>query len=316
MEGQSGFRWMVGVRSVTYNQAEYIKDALDGFCMQETSFPFVCCIIDDASTDEEPKVLIDYMEENFELSDDEIVMREETDDYKMLFAQHKRNRNCFFAVFLLKYNHYGNHELKQRKIDYIRRFEGECKYIAMCEGDDYWISAFKLQKQVDFMEVHPDHSVCFTAHRNENPNGLTEEFHRYDRDVEECPIEDAIKCGGGYMATCSQLFRREAYENRPEWTSKLPIGDLPMMLVFLARGKCSYINEVMVTYRVCAEGSWTIRMRNDFEKKVTLFKGGIMAYKEFNKLTDKKYKRCIWERIIVIRFHLLKAFILSKLKIN
>ena len=91
----------VSVRCMTYNQASYIVDALNGFCMQQTSFPYVCCILDDASTDGEQNVIRKYLEDYFDLNDNSVVKNEDTDDYLLTFAQHKSNRNCYFAVFYL-----------------------------------------------------------------------------------------------------------------------------------------------------------------------------------------------------------------------
>ena len=94
---------MVYVSCKTYNQSSFIKDALNGFCIQKTAFPFVCAIIDDASTDGEPKVIRDYLYMHFALDDVSTVRRDETDDYSRVFVQHKENKNCFFVIVCLKY---------------------------------------------------------------------------------------------------------------------------------------------------------------------------------------------------------------------
>ena len=126
--------FLVRVSCATYNQASYITDALNGFTMQQTTFPFVCTIIDDASTDGEQEVIKNYLRQYFDLEDKSIIRHEETDDYVMTFAQHKTNKNCYFAVFLLKYNHYS---IKKSKMPYIQEWQDQVKYIATCEGDDY-----------------------------------------------------------------------------------------------------------------------------------------------------------------------------------
>ena len=149
--------FIVRVSCMTYNHSAYIIEAMDGFCMQHTDFPYICIIIDDASTDGEPEVIIKYIEENFKLEDRTIACFEETDDYKLTFAQHKTNKKCYFAFFSLKYNHYS---IKKRKSPYWQRWS-DTKYIALCEGDDYWTDPSKLQMQVDFLETHPDYTmVC------------------------------------------------------------------------------------------------------------------------------------------------------------
>lgn len=151
---------LVCVRSITYNHAPYIADAMNGFCMQKTSFPFVCAVIDDCSTDGEQEVISNYLHEHFDLEDQSVVRNEETDDYKLIYARHKENHNCFFVVLYLKYNHYsiGKSHLKNQ---YIKEWYDSAKYIALCEGDDYWTDPFKLQKQVEVMELHTECTICY-----------------------------------------------------------------------------------------------------------------------------------------------------------
>ena len=151
--------FMVSVSCMTFNHAEYIVDAMNGFTIQETTFPFVCTIIDDASTDGEPEVIRNYLQENFDLEDKAVVRNEETDDYVLCFAQHKTNKNCYFAVLWLKYNHYS---IKKTKRPYISRWLDNSKYIAMCEGDDYWTYSNKLQEQIAILESHSHYSATTT----------------------------------------------------------------------------------------------------------------------------------------------------------
>lgn len=148
-------KYMVRVSCMTFNHAHYIADAMNGFCMQETNFPFVCTIMDDASTDGEQDVIKNYLEEHFDLEDSSVVRKEETDDYFLTFAQHKTNKNCYFAVLFLKYNHYS---IKKPKMPYIEEW-CDTKYVALCEGDDYWIDSQKLQTQTDLLDANPDISL-------------------------------------------------------------------------------------------------------------------------------------------------------------
>ena len=167
------FNFLVRVSCMTYNQAHYIVDAMNGFCMQETSFPFVCTIVDDASTDGEQEVIQDYLNKYFILDGNEDYHHNETEDYVRFFARHKTNSNCYFVVVYLKYNHYS---IKKPKAPYFKEWTNT-KYVACCEGDDYWIDSKKLQMQVDFMESHPDYSLC--CHRiykyDENLNKIEED---------------------------------------------------------------------------------------------------------------------------------------------
>ena len=94
-------KWMVCVRCYTYNQSRYINDALNGFVIQQTNFPFICTIIDDASTDGEPEILESYFHDHFDIGNKDIFRNEKYETHSLLYAQHKENKNCFFAVILL-----------------------------------------------------------------------------------------------------------------------------------------------------------------------------------------------------------------------
>jgi glycosyltransferase involved in cell wall biosynthesis len=155
---------------MTFNQAPYIKDTLDGFCMQQTTFPYVCVIMDDASTDGEQDVIAKYLQDNF-LLNNITVRTDETDDYVMTFAQHRNNINCYFAVFYLKYNHYKSKNYE--KVQYYKEWRDSAKYLAMCEGDDFWSLPTKLQIQYDYLESHPD--VVLSCHRYSILNNTTKQ---------------------------------------------------------------------------------------------------------------------------------------------
>ena len=148
--------YLLCVRCMTYNHSEYIKDALDGFCMQRTKFPFYTVVFDDASTDGEQEVIKSYMERHFEFSEGSGCKQWETEEAVFVFARHKENENCYFLVVYLKKNLYKT----PRKDELIKEW-CVAKYIALCEGDDYWTDPLKLQKQVDFLEEHEDFSICF-----------------------------------------------------------------------------------------------------------------------------------------------------------
>lgn len=151
------FKYMLRVHCLTYNHAPYIVDAMNGFCSQETNFPYVCTIFDDASTDGEQEIIRNYLITHFAIYGDD-VRKEETEDYQLVCARHNTNTNCYFAVFFLKYNHY---QIKKSRDSYLKEWNDSVKYIAMCEGDDYWTAQNKLQMQVDFLDSHHDYSMCF-----------------------------------------------------------------------------------------------------------------------------------------------------------
>lgn len=137
---------LVAIQCMTYNHAPYIEDAMNGFCMQLTDFPFVAIIVDDASTDGEPDVIKRYLDQHFDIPN---ARQWETNEAHFIEAQHLENKSCWFAVILLKHNYYQQHK---PKMPLYSKWIEDVKYIAMCEGDDYWTDSTKLDRQVSFLE--------------------------------------------------------------------------------------------------------------------------------------------------------------------
>ena len=285
--------YMVQVCCVTYNQASYITDAMNGFCTQETTFPYVCTIMDDCSSDGEQEVIKNYLKAHFDLEDSSVVRNEETDDYYLIFAQHKTNRNCYFAVLYLKYNHYS---IKKPKKPYLMEWD-VAKYVAICEGDDYWIDPMKLKRQVEFMETHPKHSLCFCAHQRLLPTGELTIERRYENDMEQCSMEDVILGGGGYMVTNSMLYRQSLFVPHSTWAPGCPIGDLPTMLSLAAKGKVGYLHDIMCVYRVSASGSWSVKMGSSMKKRRQHHRAIIKMWHQFDSWTDRAYHKTVMKKI-------------------
>ena len=149
--------YVLCIRCMTYNQEHYIEDALTGFSIQQTDFPFVAIIIDDASTDNNASVIKNFINTNFDINNNKAYIKH-LDYGDEIFAQHKTNKNCHFLAIFLKENHYS---IKKSKTPYIQKWLSTSKYHAFCEGDDYWIYRNKLQRQVDYLESHPDCNLVF-----------------------------------------------------------------------------------------------------------------------------------------------------------
>ena len=133
--------YKVVILCCTYNQSQYIEDSLKGFTMQQFDSPFVCCVFDDASTDEEQEVLKSWIKNHCNSEDVETY---EHPLATILWAHDKDNTNCFYAIHLQKINTWG----KTEKNDMINHWTKQGKYISLCEGDDYWIDPYKLKKQI------------------------------------------------------------------------------------------------------------------------------------------------------------------------
>ena len=248
-------KYMVRVSCMTYNHAPYIEDAMNGFCMQETTFPFVCTIVDDASTDGEQEVIKKYLDEHFDLNDDSVVRNEETDDYCLTFAQHKTNRNCFFAVLFLKYNHYS---INKPRGAYYKEW-CDTKYIAICEGDDYWIAPNKLQMQVEFMEGNKDYSMCFgdvkyyNADKQFSKGNISVLFRNDNRSIERYNGEQLfyrIMMGKVHIQTMTVLYRNELIDRIVKNEVGFLMGDTPMWLDLSQQGRIKYLDYVYGVYNI------------------------------------------------------------------
>ena len=238
------YKWEVCVTSWTYNHAPYIVDTMNGFCMQETDFPFVCTIVDDCSTDGEPEVIRRYLEENFKYRDGSEVNNVETDDYLLTFAQHKTNSNCFFAVFFLKYNHY---QVKKNKLPYLKEWRESANYLAICEGDDYWIYPQKLQMQVDFLNNNPDYTLVHTDF------DLVEgKRHHWKEIFPDGNYFPGIFHNNVNIGTLTTLFRFSTYASlQHSYIGKgWPMGDYPLWIEFSHAAKIKYFNLVTAKYRI------------------------------------------------------------------
>lgn len=254
---------------MTYNHAPYIVDTMNGFTMQQTTFPFVCIIIDDASTDSEQEVISHYLEENFDLNDNAIVKTKETENYRRTFARHKSNPNCYFVVILLKYNHYSI----GKPSGYIKDWT-ECKYYALCEGDDYWIDPFKLQKQVDFLENNPSYNMVYTRYK-ENHSGTIKEG---SWNLLEGNCIKPYLLRKGFIPTASVMFRYTFSFDNDYRKMKFPLGDAPLWIQLMHSGPIKLLPDETTVYRII-KGSAS--HPKDFKKKLLFLIGALGCRKYF-----------------------------------
>ncbi len=238
----------VSVRCMTYNQAEYIEDAMNGFCMQQTDFPFVCIVMDDASNDGEQKVIQKYLKSHFDLDDKNLSKKKETDDYKMICARHKENKNCYFAVFFLKYNHYGSIETRNRKHTYYSEWESTADYIAWCEGDDYWVRPQKLQRQLDFMKNHRECSMCFHRAVVLKENGVKTILKCDDIEDRIDTPDELLECWK--VPTASIMMKKDVLYVKKKGADRVLNGDIIIVLDSAKLGDIWGISEEMSVYRM------------------------------------------------------------------
>lgn len=237
----------------TYNHVLYIVDAMNGFCMQDTSFPYVCVIVDDASTDGEANIILEYIDKHF-IKYNDLFCKTHTKDYEMLFAQHKENTNCYFAVYLLKYNHYK----KKNKEQYYSKFIENSKFIAFCEGDDYWTDSQKLQIQVDALMKYSDCSFSSTGYKTIKEGEMDNNKTIFKDGVKICvyDIKDYGKLD--INKTLTLLMRDVAYKECLNNISKYSNPkDAHLTYHLFKQGNCAYIPQCMGVYRDTGQGIWS-----------------------------------------------------------
>lgn len=230
----------------TFNHAHFIKDAMNGFCIQETNFPFVAIIIDDASTDGEPEIISQYLEDHFDMAH---AQYDENDDAKIIAAIHKNNSNCHFLVILLKYNFYS---IKKAQYPLYKGWYENVPYITMCEGDDYWTDPLKLQKQVDYIETHPKCGLIYTDFDVyvQRSNKLEKDMIKTGRYPEIRSFEDHL-LKAGYIAPPSWLYRKDKnvfheINNNPRFVDYT----FSLAIEFFKHSQVHYMDDTTCVYRI------------------------------------------------------------------
>lgn len=235
--------FLVCVKCMTFNHHAYITDAMNGFVIQKTNFPYLCIIVDDCSTDGEQDVIRQYFKDNFEL-----LLSDESDDCTRNLGKHQTNDNCYFLTIYLKYNHYS---IKKSKISYYSEFQDNAKYAALCEGDDYWIAEKKLQMQVDFLEENDEYGLCYT--RAKCYSQKNNRFLKYTKGEFFDGFEDLLKRGDKIptLTVCmrTRLWKKYMDEIKPLTRGWL-MGDYPLWLYFTHEAKAKFFDTVSAVYRI------------------------------------------------------------------
>lgn len=239
------------VSCYTFNHAPYIEDTMNGFARQETKVPFICSIVDDASPDGTVQVIDQYLEQHF-TQDVEGAFEEEREYGRVTLACHRENSNCWFLVIRLKENHYSKNKDKR---PYYAEWYETAKYIAICEGDDYWIDSSKLETQYQFLEKNNEYNLIYSRVYVYNQTlGKVTGIHGrvrktlYDRMMKGC-----------FIPTCTILYRKRDVENyekdiRPSehhWR----MGDIPLFLYLGTKGYGKMQKQITTNYRLLTESA-------------------------------------------------------------
>lgn len=291
-------KYMVSICCVTYNHEKYIAQTIEGFLSQKVNFDIEILIHDDASTDDTANIIKKYAD-----IDNRIVPILRTTNLK------STGKSIFPILYKI----------------------AKGKYIALCEGDDYWTDPLKLQKQVDFLEANPDYVMC--THVTEEKNEIMNTSVVFPKIVEDTTkyIDDYII--NNLTATCSLMFKATYLEPIPEWFKKIKFGDLGLILMLFYRSnkKMMVLKDCMAVYRINS-GSIHGSLKNNNASLIKAYKmhldfidtidNELFLKKKFKKVVVRKKINThsilanLYKNSSAINYykHLFKKFLLTRFK--
>ena len=233
-------RPFISISCITFNHEKFIRNALDGILMQETTFPVEILIHDDASTDNTSKIIQEY----------------------------ERKYPDIINPIYQSENQYSKNIRIGPNFQYPR-VKG--KYYAPCEGDDYWIDPYKLQKQVDFLEANLEYVICGHDRRR------VDEHNQVILETEKLygPIKLYTQC---------VVFRSAYLEDFSKYIApKLTIGDFPLFLYLSIYGKSKVLDFIGACYRVSDSGVWGKKgLEERFERRLPSYDALEIYFKKHN----------------------------------
>jgi glycosyltransferase involved in cell wall biosynthesis len=212
----------VTVLVTTYNHEKYIAQALDSVLMQEANFDYEVVVLEDCSTDATREIIVAYQKQH----PNKIRLR--------LAAQNECSNKPFAEEFQAS----------------------PSPYVAMLDGDDYWTSPKKLQKQVDFLKAHPECTICFhNALKIYEDQSRAPVRYNSSNLKRISALEDLWH--HNFIAGCTAMLRKGALRKFPEWFYTLPYGDWPLYILCAQHGNIGYIDEILGVYRIHSGGLWS-----------------------------------------------------------
>lgn len=264
----------VSVCCLVYNHEKYLRQCLDGFVMQKTTFPFEVIVHDDASTDHSADIIREYAEKY-------------PDIIRPIYqtVNQYSQRVPITATFLMPM---------------VRG-----KYVANCEGDDYWCDENKLQLQYEIMEENPDCHFC--VHKVQGITEAGEEFKNTFPNYNICEGKMSVDeflshVTKGYAFQTSSYFRRtedlRAYlKHKPDFAKAADVGDEPALLYYGSLGESYYLDRIMSCYRMQANGSWSASMAKNIDLYIKHCGSMIRMYELFNSYSGNKYAALVNQAI-------------------
>lgn len=240
----------VSVCCLVYNHEKYLRQCLDGFVMQKTSFKFEVLIHDDASTDGSQDIIREY-EEKY------------PDIIKPIYQTE-------------------NQYSKGVKISQTFLYPKiKSKYVAFCEGDDYWCDDHKLQKQFDIMEMNSDCSICVhrvdVVYENDSYSGnsIPSKSHNFVTGrytyTELLPLFPYVFCQLSSYFVKKEVLNDISYGKYSYMTRQCPVGDLCILNFSLISGDLYYIDNALSCYRQNSIGSWSSMQKNNTNSRITFY---------------------------------------------
>ncbi len=218
----------LSVCMITYNHQDYLLEAIESVLMQKTNFDFELVIANDNSPDNTDSII------------------------QELLKTHKQRHKIKYL------NNKTNLGMMPNFVNALDNCTGE--YIALCEGDDYWIDENKLQKQVDFLDQNSDYSICY--HKvNLKQNDLISDDTITLEGNQTTTIKDLAN--GNYIHTCSVIYRNFLFEKFPDYFYVAPVGDYFLHLLNSQFGKIYCIDEKMAIYRVHDTSYWSSKSQKN-----------------------------------------------------
>lgn len=247
----------VSVRCITYNHAQFIEQCIQGMLMQKTTFPVEIIIHDDASNDGTAEIIGRYLEKYPDLIKG------------ILQPQNLHSQGISRDQFMapLTRGH----------------------YIAVCEGDDYWIDPLKLERQVRAIKQHPGCDLCIhKAILSNHETGEEQIIGGYCDSDCVIDVTDIIRKRFGIIPTASALITRSAMQEVQDFRASRPwltVGDIYLLIFGAKRGGALYIDEAMSVYRAFVPSSWSVSVREKPEKLRRHREARIRSFRELDRLT-------------------------------
>ncbi len=215
---------LVAIQCLVYNHEPYLRDCFEGFVMQKTNFRFVAIVHEDCSTDHSASIIREY---------------------------EAKYPDIFRPIYETE-NQYSKHDGSLERIMNAAIDATGAKYIAMCEGDDYWIDPFKLQKQVDFLETHPDYSLCCHGYKilKVDAGLCIEKFHMpIENHIEGVTFSNSDNWKYRYTSTMTIIYRYAMHKNIPDISQFRYWRDAHLHYYLLKYGKGYFMPFIGSVYR-------------------------------------------------------------------